>query len=230
MNAAPGSLTMHMHTIIIGLAMLAGTLGLGGCNILTPAAFLLTPPPTNPAEYELEDRPTVVFIDDRDSVVNPVSLRRKIGDKVSEVLMQRELVSQTIRPHDAMGVAARYDRRKEVMPIDAIGRAVNAEQVIYVEMLTFVDHIDGQTPRALGTARVRVIDVTNRKRLYPSPESDQPYRLVEVLTREFSQDAYASRATRIQIYEQLADELGDAIAKLFYKHETRPLGQRLGGR
>lgn len=221
---------MPIRQIISSLLLVVCVTASGGCNIVTPAAFLLTPPPMTEAEYELKDRPTVVFIDDRDSVVNPVAFRRTIGDKISEDLMVKKVLSHTIRSHDAMGVAARHDTKSKVMPIDAIGRAVDAEQVIYVEMVTFVDHIDGQTPRALATARVRVIDVVNRERLYPTSEDDQPFRLVEVLTREFSQDAYASRATRIQIYETLANELGAAIAKLFYRHETRELGQRLGGR
>lgn len=225
MNTLPSRLF-----IVTGLLLLGAVMCLGSCNILGPVAAVVAPPPTIAAEYQIQDRPTVVFIDDRENVVNPISFRRVIADKVSEDLMVKKLVTRTIRPHDAMALAARHDRQSQVMPIDAIGREVGAEQVLYIEMVTFVDHIDGHTPRGLAIARVRLIDVENRRRLYPAEDADVPYRQIEVMTREMSPDAYRSRATRMQVFDALAQETGSAIAKLFYKHEHRELGGSLGGR
>jgi len=205
--------------------MLLVSLGSVGCNIVGPAAYIVGGPGTIEAEHALADRPTVVFVDDRENVVNPTSLRRVIAEKVSEDLMTRKVVTRTISPHDAMSLAARHDTHKEVMPIDAIGRAVGAEQIVYVEMLVFQES-DGQVPRPVAACRVRVIDVENRERVFPPSESDRPYRQVELRMREVSPDQYRSRATRFQIVESLAEELGDRIAKLFYKHE-RDLGGRL---
>lgn len=200
---------------------------LPGCNILGPASYIVGGTGKIDAEYAIEDRPTVVFIDDRDNVVNPVSLRRNIGEKVSRELMSRKLVSHTISPHDAMGVAARHDTSNSVMSIDAVGRSVGAEQVIYVEMVAFQDRVEWDVPRARAICRVRVIDVVNRERLYPGYDDEQPYRLVQILTQEMDMDLYRTRGSQLQIYETLADQLGDQIAKLFYKHEARDLGGRL---
>lgn len=223
--------TMPTRTTLTAFFLLIGaSLSLGACNIIGPVAAVVTPPPTVPAEYTLQDRPTVVFIDDRENVVNPISFRRMIADKISEDLMVKKLVTHTIRPHDAMAIASRQDSRTAVMSIDEIGRAVGAEQVLYVQMVTFVDNFDGQTPRGMAVCRVRLIDVQNRKRLYPAEDADVPYRQVEIMTGELSEDLYRSRAARMQIYEMLAQELGASVAKLFYKHEPRPLGGRLGGR
>ena len=107
------------------------------------------------------------------------------------------------------------------------GRAVGAEQVIYIEMLAFQDHMEGQVPRPFGACRVRVIDVTNRHRLYPPPDSDPPYRLLTVNPTEVDPELYRSRATRAKISERLAMEMGDSIAKLFYRHEPREIGVNL---
>lgn len=214
-----------MQKLIQFLLVMCVVFSGSGCNIVGPAAYIVGGPGTIDAEHALADRPTVVFVDDRENVVNPTSLRRVIADKVSQDLMSRGVVSRTISPHDAMSLASRHDTHKDVMPIDAIGRAVDAEQIVYIEMLVFQDS-DGEVPRPIAACRVRVIDVENRERLFPSPDAEQPYRVVQQRMREVDRDMYRSRATRYQISETLAEELGDTIAKLFYKHE-RDLGGRL---
>jgi hypothetical protein len=210
------------------VVLIAASLLIGGCNIVGPAAYLIAGPGMIEAEHQLADRPTVVFIDDRENVVNPVSLRRAIADKVSQDLMVKRVVRQTISPHDAMAVASRRDRHDNVMPIDAIGRAVGAEQIIFIEMLVFQDS-EGYERRPIAACRVRVIDVENRTRLYPPSDSVDNARLVQVRMREVTEDAYRTRGTRHQISVALADELGDTIARLFYRHE-RDLGGRLEAR
>src|SRR5262245_15515631 len=154
--------------LTVGLVAIASMIG--GCNIVTPAAFILSGPPTVDALYTLQDVPTVVYIDDRSNQVNPVSLRRVIGDTASEDLMVQKLVTTTISPQDAMNIAARNDRNNQIMPIEEIGKAVGAKQVIYVEMVQFADTPDGYTPRPTAACRVRVIDIENRKRVFPGPE------------------------------------------------------------
>jgi hypothetical protein len=214
------------------LVLALGASALGGCNIVTPAAYIIHGPPQVDAEYTLADRPTVVFIDDRENLVNPVSFRRVIADKVSQDLMVKKLVTRTISPQDAMMLASRRDSASDVMPIDAIGRAVGAEQVIYVEMLGFADHMEGGVPRAVALCRVRVIDVEKRERLFPAPseQSAEPGRVLQIITREFSPDLYRSRGTRQQIVQTLSEETGERIAKLFYRHEPRELGRSLNPR
>ncbi len=142
---------------------------LTGCNIIAPLAILLAPDPKVEAAYKLQDRPTVVFVDDRHGVVSPTTLRRVLADRISQDLMLKKVVTQTISPRDAEAVARQRDSHNSMLPIDAIGRAVGAEQVIYVEIIEFTDRIDRYTPRPKGACRVRVLDVTNRVRLFPPP-------------------------------------------------------------
>lgn len=213
--------------VVAAALLVPGLAGLPGCNIVGPASYIVMGQGKVDAEYALQDRPTVVFIDDRENLVNPVMLRRAIAEKASEELMVQEIVTRTISPSDAIQLVSRYDTNEEVMPIDAIGRAVGAEQIIYVEMVSFDESMDGFTPRAAGTCRVRVIDVANRARLFPPPEADVPYRTLQVVTEEVSTELYRSRTSRMQIGELLAAQMGDRIAKLFYHHEARELGRRL---
>ncbi len=203
---------------------------LGGCNIIAPLHYVVHGPAKVDAEHQLADVPTVVFVDDRENVVNPTLFRRVIAEKVSEDLMVRKVLTRTISPHDAMSLVAQHDTNKEVMPIDAIGRAVGAEQIIYIEMVSFTDRVEPHVPRPMGSCRVRVIDVNNRERLYPAGDVEQPFRAVQVAPREVDPELYRTRATRMRINEVLAEEMGDRIAKLFYKHEARELGGSLNPR
>jgi hypothetical protein len=220
---------MKHPRLATALILLLPALALGGCNIAGPVAYFVGGPPSVNAEYKLPDRPTVVFVDDRANTIgtNAPSIRRAIAEKVCEDLMVKKLVTTTISPRDAMGVVATSDRHGELMPIDAIGRAVGAEQVIYVQMLSFSGTSDGTTPRPTAVCRVRVIDVVERKRLYPSPDGQEASRLLEVNTREVDPATLRSAASRLKVYQALADETGEQIAKLFYKHEIKELGGSL---
>jgi hypothetical protein len=201
-----------------------------GCNIVGPAAYIIEGPPSVEAQHTLADVPTLVFIDDRSNVVNPVSLRRVIADKASEVLMVKKLLTTTISPQDAMTVARQRERNSNILSIEDIGKTVGAQQVIYVEMLQFQDTPDGFTPRPMAACRVRLIDVENRKRLFPPPDSQEASRLVQVMTREVDPSIYSTRSGRLQVFNILAEDIGEEVAKLFYKHERKELGGNLNPR
>ncbi|MHC4948009.1 MAG: hypothetical protein ACYTG1_07080 [Planctomycetota bacterium] len=222
-----------VQSVLLALALVCTALAVAACNIVGPVAYLVEGPAMVPAEFTLEDRATVVFIDDRANIVdragavNPRQVRQQIAERASEDLMVEELVTTTISPRDAMAYALRRDRNEELLPIDAIGRAVGAAQVIYVEMLSFAVSPDGVTPRPSAGVRVRVIDVERRERLFPDPSTDEVARVVRPVFPAMSMGSYQTRATRLAIYEMMADELGSSIAKLFYEHDPRELGRNL---
>lgn len=205
---------------------------LGACNIVVPAVYFLGGQPKRAAEYTPEDRATVVFVDDRGNAIEQNSLRTRqaIADKITAALMAKEVLTNTIRPSDALAVARQNDRQGNILAIDAIGRSVGAEQVIYVEMLSFRGSVDGITPRPVASCAVRVIDVENRTRLFPGSEAERPSRIVEVISREVSAELYRTASGRREIERLLAAMLADRVAKLFYKHVPDELGSRLDPR
>lgn len=214
--------------IIIALAVTASTMS--SCNILTPIAIILAPDPEVEAVYVLQDRPTVVFVDDRKNLVTPTTLRRVIADRVSQDLMLKEVLTTTISSIDAQVIARQSDTDEYVMPMDAIGRAVGAEQIIYVEMLDFRERPDPYTPKPRGLCSVRVIDVTNHVRLFPPADAEGSAHPLEVVMDSVNPDQFSSRAARNQVAQALAEQIGMETARLFYTYNASKLGTNLGGR
>jgi hypothetical protein len=191
--------------------------------------YILEGPPSNDAQFTLPDRKTVVFVDDQKNSLTRTQLRSMIGDKVAGDLMENKLVTETIATRDAVAVARKDDSVSKLTAISEIGEKVGAEVVIYVRMGKFELAEPGGTPIPSASAVVKVIDVTNRTRLFPSDPED-PGREVFTQMRELSMDMYNTSPGRRQIEDLTAAELGNRIAKLFYKHEKNELGKGIGVR
>lgn len=201
-----------------------------GCNIVSPAAYLIGGTGMVEAEHDLLDVPTVVFVDDRANVVNPISLRRAIADRVSQDLMSNKAVTVTISPQDALAIARQQERANQIMSIEDIGRAVGAKQVIYVQMLQFQDTPDGTTPRPISSCKVKVIDVEQRVRVYPAGDADEDARQLQTVMSAVDTELYRTRAGRLSVFSELAATTGRDVGRLFYKHEPRAPGKNLNPR
>jgi len=201
---------------------------LPGCNIIVPAAYIIEGPPTIDAEFTLPDRRTVVFIDDTRNELPRTSLRTRMGDRVSTILLDDGLITRAIASTEAMQVARRFDTEAKRLSIWQVGEEIGAETVIHVKIVGFSLSPDGQTPRPVADAEVKVIDVAGMKRIFP--EHGDIARPVNAQLREQSLDGYRSSAGRRQMEDLLADELGKAVANLFREHRKKELGERLGVR
>ncbi len=217
-------------TMILRVALCAAVTGaMSSCNILSPAAYLAMGQAKAPAKYELQDRPTVVFVDDRNSAipVNSSRVRGTIAETVNTELMKHDLVTQTISTRDAMAVTRSRDRDGKLMPMGAIGEVVGAEQILYIEMLSFRGSPDNRTPRPSAACRVKVLDVVSRTRLFPAPGAESGWQDVFTMTSTVSPELYRTSQGRRKIEEMLSVALADQVAKLFYKHIPDELGSRL---
>ncbi len=214
---------------ILGLLLGLAALTVAGCNIGIPAAYILEGPPANDAQYTLPDRKVVVFVDDRKNLLSRTQLRTVIGDKVASDLLAKELVPEAIASRDALAVARRDESAGNTISTSEIGEKVGAEVVIYVRVISFNLAEPGGNPLPNAMARVRVIDATNRQRLFPTDAGDPGVEVTSDM-REVGLDLYNSTTGRRSIEEQLATDLGDRIGKLFYKHEKNELGKGVGVR
>ena len=208
------------------LSLTAAGVGLASCNIVAPASYLAMGQPKKDAEYQLEDRATVVFVDDRRNILSRTHVRRMIGERVTDDLLREDVISDAISANDAIRLA-RQESHDEPMALDDLGRELGAEQVIYVEIIDFRSMSDPYTPRPTATGRIRVIDVDNRKRLFPDPDSRDPGRVVQTQTREVSMEMYETASGIRELEEMLAEHLGTEIGRLFYKHTPREIGSQL---
>lgn len=211
----------------LALAFAAAAMFMASCNYVGPAAYIINGPPSVDAQVHLADVPTVVYIDDRSNVVNPVSLRRTIADKVSQTLMTKKVLTTTISSQDAMLMTRQKERNGQLLPIEEIGKLVGAKQVIYITMVGFQDTPDGVTPRPMSSYRVKVIDVDQKQRIFPPADSAEDSRYGTATIREVDPGVYGSRSGRVKVFEMLASQTGVEVAKLFYKHEVKELGGNL---
>ena len=200
---------------------------LTGCNIVAPAVIAFSPPPTNDAAHKLADRPTVTFVDDRRNVLRDRGIRRLIGDRVMEQLLGKEVLSHeqghAISTGDAMAVAGR-EADGELMSLSQIGSAVGAEQVIAIEMISFdLQSVDG-SPRATAQFTVKVLDLVNRTKIFPADDGPDAQTLMVMLPVEQTFQPGLTREASREAELTLANLIADKVAKLFYKHEIRPLG------
>ncbi|MSR17772.1 MAG: hypothetical protein EXS00_01155 [Phycisphaerales bacterium] len=220
-------MSVRLRLPVFMLSALAA-LVVGGCNIVVPAAYMLEGPPKLPALYELPERKVVIFVDDRDNSISRLALRAQIGDQAGKLLLENKLVPEVIESRSALNFARRSDKPGKPVSLEAIGKAMGADVLIYVDMRGFALSYDGSTPKPMAAARVRVIDVSNRERLFPSSGDGSVISTSE--TRPVSPDLYNSTTGRRAIEEGLAMELGETIAEVFYDHERRELGREMGVR
>lgn len=211
------------------VAVAAAALILGSCNILGPASYLAFGGPKVEAQYQLLDRPTVVFVDDQSDAIplHATRVRRTIADKISTELMARDLVTNVISSRDAMALARQRDREGQLLAIGDIGDAAGAEQVIYVQLVSFLGSPDGYTPKPTASCRVKVIDVVRRTRVFPAPDAERAWHDVTVVVPAINVEQYRTSSGRRQIEQMLALLTADQVAKLFYRHVRDEIGSRL---
>lgn len=196
---------------------------LAACNIVGPAVVLAEGPPKADAVYELPpDRPTVVFVDDRDNRLPRRSLRLVVAEAAQDVLMKEGVVkpAMMIDSRATQTIIAR-ETAGQLMDITTVGRQVQARSVVYVVPVSFALSPDGQTYQPQAELYVKVLDVDREQpRLWP-PEPEG-YRVVVTPPRRPG-DIPQRPADVVREEEALARECGRAVARLFFRHE-------LGGR
>jgi hypothetical protein len=216
-----------MKSILMSCACIFAFGLLSSCNVVAGVLYVTSPDPEQIALFELPQKKTVVFIDDRHNIMHPSRLKSVIADKVTEELLGRELVVDMIASRDAMRYADSQDRNGSMLTIGAIGKSIGASIVIYVEITTFIMTVDGHNPAPLAGCSVRVVDVDNKIQLFPAPdEINAAYKVRAALHRAGPHQLESVSATR-KLSGELAVKLGDAVAKLFYTHTTGRLGENL---
>jgi hypothetical protein len=224
-------------------ALLTGLVGFAGlqagCNIGTPAAYALFGAGTIDAEYELAPVRTVVFVDDRANELPRTTLRTSIADKVSTDLLAEGCITSAIEPRQAITVTRKKEGSGKPMSIAAIGRELDCQQVIYVQIVEFTLQGDGEFTsagsetgvgvRPTAKVSVKVIDVVNGVRTYPGGDLTGGRELTATM-REVDPNQLQSFSSRRAVEDKLALELGEQIAKLFYEHDRIEHGENLGPR
>lgn len=209
---------------IVIVGAIGAVAALPGCNIVGPAAYLIEGPPKIDRVHKLErKRPTVVFVDDRNSVLKRVSLRQTIAQAAQQRLLDEGVLDQVIDAKAAYLVVA-GDKSGSITSIAEVGKSVGAEVVLYVTVDAFGLSPDGSTYAPAAAMRAKVLDVTKEEpRVWP--EEREGFSFFASLRRE-ARKMPESISEVAKAEDELAAQCGRAIAQLFHSHEARGAASR----
>ncbi|HVU64092.1 MAG TPA: hypothetical protein VHC70_08955 [Phycisphaerales bacterium] len=212
------------------IPLLVSALGLAACNIAGPGLWLLSDDRT-PSVYQLDSkRTTVVFIDDRNSVLPVHALRDRIAKAAEAQILDHKLLDADLVSSDSLQSVVAAERFSRPQSIAQIGRSVGADQVIYATVDKFQLTPDGSQHAPSAILRVKVIDARNDVRLFPAKAEggkDPSYELA--IGEQVRASALpSSNADRLREQQELADSLGRRLGELFFKHSSRDPDSKIG--
>jgi len=166
-------------------------------------------------EFTLSKGPLLILIDDPNNLVTQPRAIRKLHKEISERFLEYRVNSRVVPFNDwqrLQQTAHGYDK----MTIREIGAKLGADQVLYFRVDRFTLHAEPGAPLFKGefSGKVKVLS-TQRKhdvRLWPRERSG---RRVSAKTKAQSTSSGKSAS---QMADNLAGELGQKIAELFYEH------------
>jgi hypothetical protein len=218
---------MNRRLLIIILPL---TALLAACNILGPGLYLVSDDRT-PAVFGLDShRTTVVFIDDRNSVLPVRSLRARIAKAAEAEILNNKLLEADLISSDSLQSVVSAERFSRPQSIAQIGRTVGADQVIYATVDSFQLSPDGSQHAPTGTLRVKVIDTRTDKRIFPEKAEGgkDPSFPVSIAEKVRASALPTSNAERLKEQQELADSLGERLGQLFFKHSSRDPDSKVG--
>jgi hypothetical protein len=203
---------------------------LSACNILGPGLMLVADDRT-PAVYKLDPkRTTVVFVDDRNSILPVHALRDRIAKGAEAGILKKKLLDVDLISSDSLQTVVAAERFSRPQSIAQIGRSVGADQVIYATVDSFQLTPDGSQHAPTAVLRVKVIDTKTDTRLFPekSEGGNDPSYTLGITEKVRATGLPASNADRLREQQELADTLGRRLGELFFKHSSKDPDSRVG--
>ena len=196
---------------------------LGGCQVVAVDLNALPPPPIK-AVYEPEDQPTAIVIDDPRHQIPSLQEVNLISHIAGTMLVDEEMI-EDIKPANAVAELQLNQKDFGSWPVDRIGQAVGAKQVIYVLVELFAIKDSDQMYRPTAITRVKVVDAQTGKRLFPA-DKPEGYPVVTRLAPK-GHESTGTAGLETVLTRKLAEKMAVDVAHLFYKHAPTPVGSRL---
>lgn len=193
-----------------------------GCNPTQMATFWyhMTGGETIEAEFKLTNGKLAVVMDDPQGfVIVPVTFR-EFYDKFVDALRANGIESKVIPFEEWQQLRQRdADYNTDKMSRRLIGEKLGADQILFLNVTDFRLKREPAAPLYEGRFAVSVaVYSTERKRdvrLWPQQSDGKD---VVVTTKPGPSDGDTSAS---DIARQLADEMADSVAKLFYAHKEK---------
>jgi hypothetical protein len=200
--------------ITLGLCLASAA----GCAFMSYTARAIVGPEKVPALYEPIDQKTVIVVDDPSHQLTAVTLGDVIAAVIAREFTDNKVISDIVGT-EAVNKLRAENKDFDTWPVDRIGQAVGAKQVLYVLVSQFTLGSDGGGYfKPAAAMRVKFIDATNGRRLFPvNDQTGQPV----ASTMFFKKAEEDSRTTLTTLSRELAQRVGEDVARTFYKHEVR---------
>lgn len=183
------------------------------------------------AQYTLEDRPTLVLVDDPSNLLGDPTLANEVAYQVGVELQEFKALKRVVPPLGVYELAARWGQDYRRAAIDRVGRELGAEQVIYVFVDRAVLSPEPGLLRPAAAVRVKVVDTGTGKRLFPAvgvdastPQLDH-VRVNSSLSQPAPDDG--SQETTNVYRLKLARRVARDVARLFHDYVPRQPGDPL---
>jgi hypothetical protein len=205
---------MRIRTnLLAGFALAAVLCTTGGCTIIGTMIYNVTGPPPINALFDLPVKPTMVLVENYTNPDSSTIDADQIAHQVTDQL--KDHTKLTMLDPDKLSELREQDPAKyHAMSIEAIGKAVDARQVIVVELKKADTSADatGSVVHSVATAYVRVVDVDdNGTTIWPIGNKEGK----EVSAKEdFGLDDTADGRVK---ETKMLTEVSDQISKLFYR-------------
>ncbi|MCY2929468.1 MAG: hypothetical protein NTV86_08230 [Planctomycetota bacterium] len=202
------------------LLMLAGAAA--GCQAMAYTASVATPPKRIEALFHLPPgKKVVVFVDDPSGSRADHGVLEKLAGYLEKELTDKRLV-QSLVPQNTLQAALVSLGDDGNVHLPHITREVGADLVVYVQVESFgLSDDESRTWQGKMSLLVKVQAVDGRMLWPASPP--YPIRSIEYKPKMAIDDEVACKDN---ITDNLAFIGADRVAKLFYAHPERQLGER----
>ena len=225
-------MTASARSVLLACALVGLATTGGGCamaNIMDAVSPARVEP-----EYELADRPTVVFVEVDGAgagILNDPTLVALMAARATHDLRIEAELTQVIDPVQVLRAQADLDARRRPgdppVAVDRIGRAAGAEQVVWVRITEARLRRQPGMYQPYYVATYVVLDVQARARLFPAPEfpgadPPPPRQFGGELQRRLDDQVEPSQESAL--LTRMAEIIGRDIARQVYAYVAREIG------
>lgn len=199
-----------------------------GCQIFGIIANAFFPSKVA-ARYHPADRPTLILVDDPANQLNGPAYLATIASHVGFHLTEANVLSpdHVISPYLSYELADRLGEHYTRASVDRVGKEVGAQQVIHLHIQSVQLQEDPGMLRPSAVIQVKIIDVTEVLKLFPSPDELQPESengiVSVVMPRRVDRGDGMESLTNIR--QALAERIARDVARLFFDYLPRQPGE-----
>jgi hypothetical protein len=214
------------HTAALAVLILA-VAGCEGASFLTEAVMGRTVK----AVYQIEDRPTLVLVDDPRMLLGDRALAMQVASNIGFALEQEEVVTTIVPLEDLLKLQARLGDDFPNTPVSRIGRELGAAQVIHVHIEKIDFGSDPGVLKPVATTQVKLIEAEGGRRLFPVVVEGEAAPVIALgapgypVKTELWYRQQEDERSIPAIRRKLAEHIARDVARLFHEYKPRMTSQ-----